>query len=138
MINEIKRSLDLCIQMYFTYKNLYFAEFRLTSSETDAFITVSQVSTQHGQVNLHLKTPLSSTGTSHMNTFFRYSQYSFAILSLLMLTFTLLAHVLACVWYVIGEMEQPAYDKEEDFQWPGMSKYTFSAVFGYVVLQLYS
>ena len=53
MINEIKRSLDLCIQMYFTYKNLYFAEFRLTSSETDAFITVSQVSTQHGQVNLH-------------------------------------------------------------------------------------
>ena len=36
-----------------------------------------------------------------------------------MLTFTLLAHVLACVWYVIGEAEQPAYDKEEDFQWPG-------------------
>ena len=38
-----------------------------------------------------------------------------------MLTFTLLAHVLACVWYVIGEAEQPAYDKEEDFQWPGTS-----------------
>ena len=41
-----------------------------------------------------------------------------------MLTFTLLAHVLACVWYVIGEMEQPAYDKEEDFQWPGMYQNT--------------
>ena len=40
-----------------------------------------------------------------------------------MLTFTLLAHVLACVWYVIGEAEQPAYDKEEDFQWPGTNTY---------------
>ena len=36
-----------------------------------------------------------------------------------MLTFTLLAHGLACVWYVLAEAEQPAYDKEEDFQWPG-------------------
>lgn len=46
-----------------------------------------------------------------------------------MLTFTLLAHVLACVWYVIGEAEQPAYDKEEDFQWPGTNYIDVSDTF---------
>ena len=125
----------------FLLTKMYFAEFRPPSTQTDTFIAVSQVSSQHGQVSskkLTCHITVRSFEYYYMLLYFRYSQYSFAILSLLMLTFTLLAHVLACVWYVIGEMEQPAYDKEEDFQWPGMSKYTFSSVFGYLVLQLYS
>ncbi|XP_050305107.1 potassium voltage-gated channel subfamily H member 8 isoform X2 [Anthonomus grandis grandis] len=35
----------------------------------------------------------------------RYSQYSALILTLLMLSFTLVAHWLACIWYVIAEEE---------------------------------
>ncbi|VEN41997.1 unnamed protein product, partial [Callosobruchus maculatus] len=35
----------------------------------------------------------------------RYSQYSAMILTLLMLCFTLVAHWLACIWYVIAEKE---------------------------------
>ncbi|KAI0239899.1 Potassium voltage-gated channel subfamily H member 8 [Lamellibrachia satsuma] len=34
-----------------------------------------------------------------------YSQYSFVILTLLMAMFTVLAHWLACIWYVIGREE---------------------------------
>ena len=55
--------------------------------------------------------------------FFRYSQYSVAILTLLMLTFALLAHWLACIWYVIGEMEQPDYSHPDHFQFPGKNVY---------------
>ena len=39
------------------------------------------------------------------NTFSRYSQYSSLILILLMWGFFLLAHWLACIWYVIAEKE---------------------------------
>ncbi|XP_045928402.1 potassium voltage-gated channel subfamily H member 4-like isoform X2 [Micropterus dolomieu] len=35
----------------------------------------------------------------------RYSQYSALVLTLLMSVFTLLAHWMACIWYVIGRME---------------------------------
>ncbi|XP_053625531.1 potassium voltage-gated channel subfamily H member 8 isoform X7 [Plodia interpunctella] len=35
----------------------------------------------------------------------RYSQYSALILTLLMLSFTLLAHWLACIWFIIAEKE---------------------------------
>lgn len=35
----------------------------------------------------------------------RYSQYSYIILTLLMLMFSLLAHWLACIWYVIAVEE---------------------------------
>ncbi|CAH0554611.1 unnamed protein product [Brassicogethes aeneus] len=35
----------------------------------------------------------------------RYSQYSAMILTLLMLSFTLVAHWLACIWYVIADRE---------------------------------
>jgi potassium voltage-gated channel Eag-related subfamily H protein 8 len=35
----------------------------------------------------------------------RYSQFSAAILTLLMLTFTLAAHWLACIWYAIADQE---------------------------------
>lgn len=35
----------------------------------------------------------------------RYSQYSAMILTLLMFSFTLVAHWLACIWYVIAEKE---------------------------------
>lgn len=35
----------------------------------------------------------------------RYSQYSAVVLTLLMSTFALLAHWMACVWYFIGRSE---------------------------------
>uniref|UniRef100_A0A1I8MIA3 Ion transport domain-containing protein n=1 Tax=Musca domestica TaxID=7370 RepID=A0A1I8MIA3_MUSDO len=42
----------------------------------------------------------------------RYSQYTAMILTLLMLLFSLVAHWLACIWYVIAE-------KENTFNEPG-------------------
>lgn len=44
----------------------------------------------------------------------RYSQYSAMILTLLMLSFTIVAHWLACIWYVIAEKERSRYDKTWD------------------------
>ena len=35
----------------------------------------------------------------------RYSQYSAVVLTFLMIAFAMMAHWLACVWYVIGERE---------------------------------
>ncbi|KAE8594974.1 hypothetical protein XENTR_v10015400 [Xenopus tropicalis] len=40
----------------------------------------------------------------------RYSEYGAAVLFLLMCTFALIAHWLACIWYAIGNMEH--YDQE--------------------------
>ncbi|XP_044753445.1 potassium voltage-gated channel subfamily H member 8 [Coccinella septempunctata] len=40
----------------------------------------------------------------------RYSQYSAMILTLLMLSFTLVAHWLACIWYVIADKEMERND----------------------------
>ncbi|XP_028933621.1 potassium voltage-gated channel subfamily H member 2 isoform X2 [Ornithorhynchus anatinus] len=40
----------------------------------------------------------------------RYSEYGAAVLFLLMCTFALIAHWLACIWYAIGNMEQPLMD----------------------------
>ena len=37
----------------------------------------------------------------------RYSEYGAAVLFLLMCTFALIAHWLACIWYAIGNVEQP-------------------------------
>ena len=40
----------------------------------------------------------------------RYSQYSAVVLTLLMSVFALLAHWMACVWYVIGRQEVESSD----------------------------
>ena len=40
----------------------------------------------------------------------RYSQYSAVVLTLLMSVFALLAHWMACVWYVIGRREIESSD----------------------------
>ncbi|XP_067349387.1 potassium voltage-gated channel subfamily H member 7 isoform X2 [Channa argus] len=37
----------------------------------------------------------------------RYSEYGAAVLMLLMCTFALIAHWLACIWYAIGNVEKP-------------------------------
>jgi len=37
----------------------------------------------------------------------RYSEYGAAVLLLLMATFILIAHWLACIWYAIGNYERP-------------------------------
>uniref|UniRef100_A0A1B6DT39 Potassium voltage-gated channel subfamily H member 8 n=1 Tax=Clastoptera arizonana TaxID=38151 RepID=A0A1B6DT39_9HEMI len=47
----------------------------------------------------------------------RYSQYSATILTLLMLSFTLVAHWLACIWFVIAEKERSKYDEKWDLGW---------------------
>ena len=39
--------------------------------------------------------------------YFRYSEYGAAVLLLLMATFALIAHWLACIWYAIGSAELP-------------------------------
>lgn len=44
----------------------------------------------------------------------RYFQYSAMILTLLMLFFTLVAHWLACIWYVIADNEKNKHDKRWD------------------------
>ena len=36
-----------------------------------------------------------------------------------MMTFALLAHWTACLWYAIGTAEQPEYNTEEDLTFPG-------------------
>ncbi|KAK7066112.1 Potassium voltage-gated channel subfamily H member 7, partial [Halocaridina rubra] len=38
----------------------------------------------------------------------RYSEYGAAVLLLLMATFALIAHWLACIWYAIGNAERPS------------------------------
>lgn len=40
----------------------------------------------------------------------RYSEYGAAVLLLLMATFALIAHWLACMWYAIGKAERPIED----------------------------
>lgn len=40
----------------------------------------------------------------------RYSQYSAMVLTLLMSMFALLAHWMACIWYVIGRKELESND----------------------------
>ncbi|KAG4073881.1 hypothetical protein HA402_014086, partial [Bradysia odoriphaga] len=47
----------------------------------------------------------------------RYSQYTAMILTLLMLCFSLVAHWLACIWYVIADKEQIANDIDWDIGW---------------------
>ncbi|XP_047510384.1 potassium voltage-gated channel subfamily H member 8-like isoform X5 [Pieris napi] len=48
----------------------------------------------------------------------RYSQYSALILTLLMLSFTLLAHWLACIWFIIAEKEIEHHKNESwDLGW---------------------
>ncbi|XP_031640791.1 potassium voltage-gated channel subfamily H member 8 isoform X2 [Contarinia nasturtii] len=47
----------------------------------------------------------------------RYSQYAAMILTLLMLCFSLVAHWLACIWYVIAEKSQTENDNDWDIGW---------------------
>ncbi|KAG5679270.1 hypothetical protein PVAND_008850 [Polypedilum vanderplanki] len=47
----------------------------------------------------------------------RYSQYTAMILTLLMVCFSLVAHWLACIWYVIAEKERIYNDQEFDVGW---------------------
>ncbi|XP_061413462.1 potassium voltage-gated channel subfamily H member 2-like isoform X1 [Lethenteron reissneri] len=44
----------------------------------------------------------------------RYSEYGAAVLVLLMCTFALIAHWLACIWYAIGNMERPVDSLAKD------------------------
>jgi len=41
----------------------------------------------------------------------RYSEYGAAVLLLLMATFALIAHWLACIWYAIGNVERPMLEE---------------------------
>uniref|UniRef100_A0A8C5D953 Voltage-gated delayed rectifier potassium channel KCNH8 n=1 Tax=Gouania willdenowi TaxID=441366 RepID=A0A8C5D953_GOUWI len=47
----------------------------------------------------------------------RYSQHSTVVLTLLMSMFALLAHWMACIWYVIGKMEMEANAYNWDIGW---------------------
>ena len=54
----------------------------------------------------------------------RYSQHSTVVLTLLMSMFALLAHWMACIWYVIGKMEMEAntYNWEIGEHWGNDAK----------------
>ena len=45
----------------------------------------------------------------------RYSEYGAAVLILLMATFALIAHWLACIWYVIGVAQDGGVEVGNDF-----------------------
>ncbi|KAM6900027.1 voltage-gated delayed rectifier potassium channel KCNH8 [Xenentodon cancila] len=47
----------------------------------------------------------------------RYSQHSTVVLTLLMSVFALLAHWMACIWYIIGKMEMTANTGDWDIGW---------------------
>ncbi|XP_035038938.1 potassium voltage-gated channel subfamily H member 8 [Hippoglossus stenolepis] len=47
----------------------------------------------------------------------RYSQHSTVVLTLLMSMFALLAHWMACIWYIIGKMEMEANTYNWDIGW---------------------
>ncbi|TMS18165.1 Potassium voltage-gated channel subfamily H member 8 [Larimichthys crocea] len=47
----------------------------------------------------------------------RYSQHSTVVLTLLMSMFALLAHWMACIWYIIGKMEMAANAYNWDIGW---------------------
>jgi hypothetical protein len=47
----------------------------------------------------------------------RYSEYGAAVLLLLMATFALIAHWLACIWYAIGNVERPTLKGEHKIGW---------------------
>uniref|UniRef100_A0A674NCN3 Voltage-gated delayed rectifier potassium channel KCNH4 n=1 Tax=Takifugu rubripes TaxID=31033 RepID=A0A674NCN3_TAKRU len=47
----------------------------------------------------------------------RYSQHSTVVLTLLMSMFALLAHWMACIWYIIGKMEMEANSYNWDIGW---------------------
>uniref|UniRef100_A0A8C6TYQ7 Voltage-gated inwardly rectifying potassium channel KCNH3 n=1 Tax=Neogobius melanostomus TaxID=47308 RepID=A0A8C6TYQ7_9GOBI len=47
----------------------------------------------------------------------RYSQHSTVVLTLLMSMFALLAHWMACIWYIIGKMEMEANPYNWDIGW---------------------
>ncbi|KAM3596518.1 uncharacterized protein V6R79_015986 [Siganus canaliculatus] len=47
----------------------------------------------------------------------RYSQHSTVVLTLLMSMFALLAHWMACIWYIIGKMEMEANAYSWDIGW---------------------
>ena len=56
-----------------------------------------------------------------------------AILTLLMVTFSLLAHWLACIWFFIGDAEQPNYSSEADIQFPGkLTSCVSNTLFAYI------
>ncbi|KAF3423905.1 hypothetical protein E2986_00072 [Frieseomelitta varia] len=50
----------------------------------------------------------------------RYSQYSAVILTMLMLFFILVAHWLACIWFVIAEKERLRNDNDWDLEEDGI------------------
>uniref|UniRef100_A0AAY5EVH3 Voltage-gated delayed rectifier potassium channel KCNH4 n=1 Tax=Electrophorus electricus TaxID=8005 RepID=A0AAY5EVH3_ELEEL len=47
----------------------------------------------------------------------RYSQYSAMVLTLLMSMFALLAHWMACIWYIIGRQEMERNNNDWDIGW---------------------
>lgn len=71
---------------------------------------LSQEST-HGNVHLVKLTRLLRLARL-LQKMDRYAQYSALILTLLMLSFTLLAHWLACIWFIIADKEIEIHQDE--------------------------
>lgn len=68
----------------------------------------------------------------------RYSQYSAMVLTLLMSMFALLAHWMACIWYIIGRKEMEtnangAWDIGEIFTYPDKSNKYLKELLGVLI-----
>ncbi|CAH1399208.1 unnamed protein product [Nezara viridula] len=81
-----------------------------------AFDVYSGEETGHGQIHLLKLTRLLRLARI-LQKMDRYAQYSAMILTLLMLSFTLLAHWLACIWFVIAEKERARHAEDWDLGW---------------------
>ncbi|XP_024084659.1 potassium voltage-gated channel subfamily H member 8 isoform X3 [Cimex lectularius] len=81
-----------------------------------AFDVYSGEQAGHGQIHLLKLTRLLRLARL-LQKMDRYSQYSAMILTLLMLSFTLVAHWLACIWFVIAEKERARYNNDWNLGW---------------------
>jgi len=93
------------------------ASLRVRSIESTNEITslVNRLSQDSAHSNIHLvKLTRLLRLARLLQKMDRYSQYSAVILTMLMLFFIVVAHWLACIWYVIAEKERLRNDKDWD------------------------
>lgn len=77
------------------------------------FFSFSHQESGHGNIHLVKLTRLLRLARL-LQKMDRYSQYSAVILTMLMLFFILVAHWLACIWFVIAEKERLRNDNDWD------------------------
>ncbi|XP_029173077.1 potassium voltage-gated channel subfamily H member 8 isoform X2 [Nylanderia fulva] len=96
--------------------DVYSGEEEHGEKSVNMYYTHPNIDTAHSNIHLVKLTRLLRLARL-LQKMDRYSQYSAVILTMLMLFFILVAHWLACVWYVIAEKERLRNDKDWDLGW---------------------